>query len=128
MTGEFRQLGFQSTQSKHAPAPYYCRTWRVCSLPVTNTSLIIHSLLIVDSTRSGKRMPDALSKTVPIWCAVINKAYLLRHGGLLKDAERKAWREHAELFSPPWISGSEWDEMHQRIELWAERLLVRSLF
>jgi tRNA A64-2'-O-ribosylphosphate transferase len=27
----------------------------------------------VDSTRRGKRMPDALSKTVPIWCAVINR-------------------------------------------------------
>lgn len=95
---------------------------------VANTSLIIRSLLIVDSTRSGKRMPDALSKTVPIWCAVINKAYLVRHGGLIEDAEREAWREHAELFSPPWISGSEWDEMHQRIDLWVERLLVSSLF
>jgi len=73
-------------------------------------------------------MPDALSKTVPIWCAVINKAYLVRHGELLEDAERKAWREDAGLFCPPWISGSEWDEMHQKINLWAERLLVSSLF
>ncbi|KAH9872997.1 hypothetical protein J1614_005393 [Plenodomus biglobosus] len=30
--------------------------------------------VIVDSTRRGKSMPDALSKTVPIWCAVINRA------------------------------------------------------
>jgi len=29
--------------------------------------------ILVDSTRRGKRMPDALSKTVPIWCAVINR-------------------------------------------------------
>ncbi|KKA28395.1 hypothetical protein TD95_000219 [Thielaviopsis punctulata] len=28
--------------------------------------------IIVDSTRRGKKMPDALSKTVPIWCAVLN--------------------------------------------------------
>jgi tRNA A64-2'-O-ribosylphosphate transferase len=28
--------------------------------------------VLVDSTRRGKRMPDALSKTVPIWCAVMN--------------------------------------------------------
>ncbi|KAL1645535.1 tRNA A64-2'-O-ribosylphosphate transferase [Diplodia intermedia] len=28
--------------------------------------------IIVDSTRRGKRMPDALSKTVPIWCAIWN--------------------------------------------------------
>lgn len=89
--------------------------------------LIIHSLLIVDSTRSGKRMPDALSKTVPIWCAVINKAYLLRHGGLLDDAERKAWREQGELFCPPWIGGSERDEIQQRLDLWASRLSVSAL-
>ncbi|KAI0023589.1 initiator tRNA phosphoribosyl transferase [Xylariomycetidae sp. FL0641] len=28
--------------------------------------------IVVDSTRRGKRMPDALSKTVPIWCCVLN--------------------------------------------------------
>lgn len=33
-----------------------------------------NGIIIVDSTRRGKRMPDALSKTVPIWCSVINKA------------------------------------------------------
>ncbi|GMM32218.1 tRNA A64-2'-O-ribosylphosphate transferase [Martiniozyma asiatica (nom. inval.)] len=30
-------------------------------------------LLIVDSTRRGKRFPDSLSKTIPIWCSVLNK-------------------------------------------------------
>ncbi|KAK4237833.1 tRNA A64-2'-O-ribosylphosphate transferase [Achaetomium macrosporum] len=29
--------------------------------------------IIVDSTRRGKRMPDALSKTIPTWCAVLNR-------------------------------------------------------
>ncbi|KAK4501449.1 hypothetical protein PRZ48_007258 [Zasmidium cellare] len=29
--------------------------------------------IIVDSTRRGKSMPDALSKTVPIWIAVLNR-------------------------------------------------------
>lgn len=29
-------------------------------------------LVLVDSTRKGKLMPDALSKTVPMWCAVLN--------------------------------------------------------
>jgi len=27
----------------------------------------------VDTTRSGKRFPDSLSKTIPIWCCVINR-------------------------------------------------------
>lgn len=30
--------------------------------------------MVVDATRSGKRFPDALSKTVPIWCCVINRS------------------------------------------------------
>lgn len=30
------------------------------------------NLVLVDSTRKGKLMPDALLKTVPIWCAVLN--------------------------------------------------------
>lgn len=29
-------------------------------------------VIIVDSTRRGKRFPDALSKTIPIWIAVLN--------------------------------------------------------
>ncbi|KAL9601197.1 MAG: hypothetical protein Q9219_002697 [cf. Caloplaca sp. 3 TL-2023] len=29
--------------------------------------------VLIDSTRRGKSMPDALSKTVPIWCAVMNR-------------------------------------------------------
>lgn len=31
-----------------------------------------NGIVVVDSTRRGKRIPDALSKTVPIWCAVLN--------------------------------------------------------
>lgn len=30
--------------------------------------------VVVDSTRRGKVMPDAFAKTVPIWCAVLNRA------------------------------------------------------
>lgn len=29
---------------------------------------------MIDSTRNGKRIPDSFSKTVPIWCSVINRA------------------------------------------------------
>jgi tRNA A64-2'-O-ribosylphosphate transferase len=29
-------------------------------------------MVIVDSTRKGKLMPDALLKTIPMWCAVLN--------------------------------------------------------
>ncbi|CEJ02977.1 Putative Initiator tRNA phosphoribosyl transferase [Rhizopus microsporus] len=33
-----------------------------------------HGCILVDSTRKGKRIPDALSKTIPIWCCTINRA------------------------------------------------------
>lgn len=33
------------------------------------------NIAVVDSTKKGKLMPDALSKTIPIWCAVINSIY-----------------------------------------------------
>ncbi|PNT75799.1 hypothetical protein BRADI_1g38000v3 [Brachypodium distachyon] len=34
--------------------------------------------IIVDSTRKGKRFPDSMSKTIPIWCSVLNRA-IQRH-------------------------------------------------
>jgi len=34
--------------------------------------------IIVDSTRRGKSMPDALSKTIPVWCTVINRVLFPR--------------------------------------------------
>ncbi|KAF4453079.1 2`-O-ribosyl phosphate transferase RIT1 [Fusarium albosuccineum] len=36
-------------------------------------------IIIVDSTRRGKRMPDALSSTIPIWCTVLNLTLLPSH-------------------------------------------------
>ncbi|ROT39220.1 initiator tRNA phosphoribosyl transferase [Sodiomyces alkalinus F11] len=48
--------------------------------------------IIVDSTRRGKRMPDALSKTIPIWCAVLNRALFPDHPNPTEA--------HA-LFTPP---------------------------
>ncbi|KAJ4456023.1 putative Initiator tRNA phosphoribosyl transferase family protein [Paratrimastix pyriformis] len=43
-----------------------------------------HLPLLVDSTKRGKRFPDSLSKTVPIWATVLNRAvYQVRARGLL---------------------------------------------
>lgn len=30
--------------------------------------------MLVDSTRKGKAFPDSLSRTVPVWAAVVNRA------------------------------------------------------
>lgn len=42
------------------------------NLHVLRAVLDAGGVVIVDVTRAGKRVPDALSKTVPMWCAVLN--------------------------------------------------------
>ncbi|CBY00797.1 hypothetical protein LEMA_P019270.1 [Plenodomus lingam JN3] len=60
--------------------------------------------IVVDSTRRGKSMPDALSKTVPIWCAVVNRA-------VFGEAV-----EEGRLYVPPSVVGeSERVQMEGRI-------------
>ena len=59
----------------------------------------------MDSTRRGKSMPDALSKTIPIWCAVMNQL-LFRCG---------------EVEVPESVVGpSEKAQMQARLERWVE--------
>ncbi|EIW65906.1 hypothetical protein TREMEDRAFT_35639 [Tremella mesenterica DSM 1558] len=79
-------------------------------------------IILVDSTRRGKRMPDALSKTVPIWCAVINLVVKLRH-------LRSKWSTwNTSLYTPPNIvSSSEKSQIEVLIPEWAEKLLDSSL-
>ncbi|KAF9694950.1 hypothetical protein EKO04_007202 [Ascochyta lentis] len=68
--------------------------------------------VIVDSTRRGKSMPDALSKTVPFWCCVINKA-------VFKGEERGL-----ELFTPPTaVSESEHAQMERRVDGFVQQFL-----
>ncbi|KAI1377270.1 initiator tRNA phosphoribosyl transferase [Hypoxylon crocopeplum] len=60
--------------------------------------------IIVDSTRRGKRMPDALSKTIPIWCCVLNHVIF---------PETPAFHE---LYTPPnTVSQSEHAQIESRI-------------
>ncbi|KAK0728116.1 tRNA A64-2'-O-ribosylphosphate transferase [Lasiosphaeria miniovina] len=61
--------------------------------------------IIVDSTRRGKRIPDALSKTVPIWCAVLNRA--------LFPSAPTAW--HALHVPPNVVSLSEQSQIEARL-------------
>ena len=49
------------------------------SLTRLNLHLLQHQergVVIVDATQQGKRYPDALAKTVPLWCNVLNRALL----------------------------------------------------
>lgn len=56
-------------------------------------------VVIVDSTRSGKRYPDSMSKTIPIWCAVLNSALQL-----VENCE-------SGLFLPYWVPLQERDRI-----------------
>lgn len=60
--------------------------------------------IIVDSTRRGKRMPDALSKTIPIWCCVLNRVLF------------PGQSDRHSLYTPPnVVSRSEHSQMEARI-------------
>jgi len=86
------------------------------------TNFVKNSLILVDSTRSGKKIPDALSKTVPIWCAVINRAHLIRSSNP-RQKGNTAW--DTKLYTPPsTVSRQEHDQIEQRLDGWAKALAV----
>lgn len=58
-------------------------------------------------------MPDALSKTVPIWCAVMNRALFP------SDAAY-----HAVQFPPNYLGASEESQIERRIDGFVESLKV----
>lgn len=75
--------------------------------------------LIIDSTRRGKRYPDALSKTAPIWCAVLNRASHRVHGtpALIPP-----------LHVPPeQISPSEHAQIEAQLDVWIDKLCTSDL-
>ena len=74
--------------------------------------------LLVDSTRSGKQMPDSFAKTVPIWCCVVNRAVKLR-----ARIETTDWDE--QLYCPPQcVSRQEHAEILKKIPGWTTALAV----
>ncbi|PBP15960.1 hypothetical protein BUE80_DR013306 [Diplocarpon rosae] len=72
--------------------------------------------IIVDSTRRGKRMPDALSKTIPVWCAVLNRVFFPNEPQLHK------------LYTPPQVvSQSEHAQITTLLPAFAETLRALSI-
>lgn len=60
---------FKSTDGHHGQWDFLMRRLNLHLLDTIGGN---GGCVIVDSTRRGKLMPDALSKTVPLWCAVVN--------------------------------------------------------
>ncbi|KAG6335831.1 hypothetical protein ID866_3267 [Astraeus odoratus] len=73
-------------------------------------------IVLVDSTRAGKRLPDALSKTVPIWCSVINRTFQMR-----RSSDIDNW--DTALYTPPGaVSVQEHAQIEQKLDAWAADL------
>lgn len=69
--------------------------------------------VVVDSTRRGKGMPDALSKTVPVWCCVVNRVVF---------PDRTAW--HALHLPPAAVGESERSQIEARIPAFVDSFLA----
>uniref|UniRef100_A0A1D1Z6Q3 Uncharacterized protein C3F10.06c n=1 Tax=Anthurium amnicola TaxID=1678845 RepID=A0A1D1Z6Q3_9ARAE len=95
--------------------------------------------LIVDSTRKGKRFPDSMSKTIPIWACVLNRAIKNRLGRRkLEEDEQETYcsideignsDEHVvsidwdtSLHLPLWVSDTEKAAIEERLEEWTRQL------
>nr|AKM76557.1 initiator tRNA phosphoribosyl transferase family protein [Pelargonium x hortorum] len=101
--------------------------------------------IIVDSTRKGKRFPDSMSKTIPIWTCVFNRA-IANHRSRMQDHDKlmegvnshnhesETCDQHVEntrqascewdssLHMPLWVSKTEKASIEERLEGWTKEL------
>ncbi|XP_062149162.1 tRNA A64-2'-O-ribosylphosphate transferase isoform X2 [Alnus glutinosa] len=91
--------------------------------------------IIVDSTRRGKRFPDSMSKTIPIWTCVLNRS-IRNHLNSMRDTNRESNTSHQDdettrqvsldwdcsLHLPLWVSETEKAAIEDRLEEWTEQL------
>jgi len=76
--------------------------------------------MLVDATRRGKTFPDALTKTVPLWCAVINRAIASHRQRAQAPPPADGW--DLELHLPPWASRNEAAGIAARLPSWVADL------
>lgn len=92
---------FKSTDGHTGQCTFSLKRLNLHLLPVLEEK---KALLFVDSTRRGKRIPDSFSKTVPIWCAVINYAVFNK----------------LEIYFPPnLVAPSEMSLITEKVPTWA---------
>lgn len=83
------------------------------NLHVLKTALNNDCIMIVDSTRKGKLFPDSMSKTIPMWCCVMNR--VLQH--------LKFGKANADLKLPTWVHDTEKIQIEESIPGWVELVL-----
>ncbi|XP_047337736.1 uncharacterized protein C3F10.06c isoform X2 [Impatiens glandulifera] len=77
--------------------------------------------MIVDSTRKGKRFPDSMSKTIPIWTCVLNRA-IMNYRKRYEATENISSNWDCSLHLPLWVSKTEKASIEDRLERWTEQL------
>ncbi|XP_076896196.1 uncharacterized protein C3F10.06c-like [Bidens hawaiensis] len=88
--------------------------------------------MIVDSTRKGKRFPDSMSKTIPIWTCVLNRAilnYRNQKNGINKSTDEVSVNSIGEsvnwdtsLHLPLWVPDTEKTRIDSNINKWVKVL------
>ncbi|AEC09850.1 initiator tRNA phosphoribosyl transferase family protein [Arabidopsis thaliana] len=90
--------------------------------------------IIIDSTRKGKRFPDSMSKTIPMWSCVVNRS-IFNHwnrlcnidAGLTSDDDGDNIRKlldkwDCSLHLPLWVSNTERASIEARLDEWTREL------
>ncbi|XP_004503482.1 tRNA A64-2'-O-ribosylphosphate transferase isoform X1 [Cicer arietinum] len=95
--------------------------------------------MIVDSTRKGKRFPDSMSKTIPIWTCVLNRAIShFRRDSNIHDAAPSPQDDNTDgcdeiakdvscdwdcsLHLPLWVPQTEKACIEEKLEEWTQQL------
>ncbi|XP_071729458.1 tRNA A64-2'-O-ribosylphosphate transferase isoform X2 [Rutidosis leptorrhynchoides] len=94
--------------------------------------------MVVDSTRKGKRFPDSMSKTIPIWTCVLNRAILNYRSRMcaidkpmegVKSSTQNSYTNVQEsskwdscLHLPLWVPETEKVRIQHNIDRWVNQL------
>jgi tRNA A64-2'-O-ribosylphosphate transferase len=120
---------FKSTDGHYGAWDFNLRRLNLQLLDWINRS---DCVLIVDSTRKGKRFPDSLSKTIPIWCAVLNRiVHRYIHDRLTGEGDDGAM-QHPAVNTADWdmdlhwlpaaVTAQEAEQIRQRLDRFVDRL------
>ncbi|CAK8579497.1 unnamed protein product [Lathyrus sativus] len=113
-----------------------------CSFSTSRLNLHVAQLaaqkggcMVVDSTRRGKRFPDSMSKTIPIWTCVLNRAIsqfrtdsnIHENDAALPQEDCNGCGEIARdwdcsLHLPLWVPQTEKASIEEHLEEWTKQL------
>lgn len=94
------------------------------NLHVAKTASANGGCVVVDATRKGKKFPDAMNKTIPIWTTVLNRAIcLIRTARPMQDSASDERKWDTELHLPIWVSSVERNAIEARMDSWVQSLI-----